>query len=144
VDLKASLKPKVRGLSKSFRTGRLEWELQMVQLFATRYSCILILWVSLVSFPAIILFVASQLVFIVVSVYLVIDSVRNLLDTNNSYVHTTTLCSVLLKHVVPWCLKLESNEFMNVRWWYLSPKPLHHPCTKISLITHCAPYDPVS
>jgi len=31
------------GVSKSFRTGRLEWELQMVQC-----SCIAILWVSLV------------------------------------------------------------------------------------------------
>jgi len=32
------------GVSKSFRTGRLEWELQMVQLSATRCSCIAILW----------------------------------------------------------------------------------------------------
>jgi hypothetical protein len=26
------------GVTKSFRTGRLEWELQMIQLSATRYS----------------------------------------------------------------------------------------------------------
>jgi hypothetical protein len=39
-------------VSKSFRTGRLERELQMVQLSATRCSCIAILWVSLVSFAA--------------------------------------------------------------------------------------------
>jgi hypothetical protein len=64
-------------LSKSFRTGRLERELQMVQLSATRRSCIAIL----VSFAAIILCVASRRVFIVVSVYSVIDSVRKLLDT---------------------------------------------------------------
>jgi hypothetical protein len=38
---------------KSFRTGRLERELQMVQLSATRCSYIAILWVSLVSFAAI-------------------------------------------------------------------------------------------
>jgi hypothetical protein len=38
------------GVSKSFRTGRLELELQMVQLSATRCSCVAILWVSLVSF----------------------------------------------------------------------------------------------
>jgi hypothetical protein len=57
------------GISKSFRTGRLERELQMVQLSAIRCSCIAILWVSLVSFDAITICVASQQVFIVVSVY---------------------------------------------------------------------------
>jgi len=35
------------GVSKSFWTGRLERELQMVQLSATRCSCIAILWVRL-------------------------------------------------------------------------------------------------
>jgi hypothetical protein len=69
------------GVSKSFRIGRLERELQMVQLSATRCSCIAILWVSLVTFAAITLCVASQRVFIVVSIYFVIDSVRNLLVT---------------------------------------------------------------
>jgi hypothetical protein len=53
----------------------------MVQLSATRCSCVAILSISLVSFAAITLFVASQRVFIVVSVYFVIDSVRKLLDT---------------------------------------------------------------
>jgi hypothetical protein len=51
----------------------------MVQLSATRCSFIAILWVSLVSFIAITLCVASQRVFVVV--YFVIDSVRKLLDT---------------------------------------------------------------
>jgi hypothetical protein len=55
------------GVSKSFRNGRLERELQMVQLSATRCSCIAILWVSLVSFVAITLCVTSQRVFIVVT-----------------------------------------------------------------------------
>jgi hypothetical protein len=67
------------GVSRSFRTGRLERELQMIQLSATRYSCIAALWVNLVSFAAITLCVASQRVFVVV--YFVIDSVRKLLDT---------------------------------------------------------------
>jgi hypothetical protein len=71
------------GVFKSFRTGRLERELQMVHLSAIRCSCIAILWVSLVSFAAIILCDASQRVFIVVSVYFVIDSVRKLLDTHS-------------------------------------------------------------
>jgi len=44
---------KVLGASKSFRTGRLERELQMVELSATRCSFIAILWVSPVSFAAI-------------------------------------------------------------------------------------------
>jgi hypothetical protein len=53
------------GVSKSFRTGRLEREPQMVQLSAIRCCYIAILWVSLVSFAAITLCVASQRVFIV-------------------------------------------------------------------------------
>jgi hypothetical protein len=68
------------GVSGSFRTDHLERELQMVQLSATWCSCIAILWVSIVSFAAITLCVASQGVFIVVSVCFVIDSVRKLLD----------------------------------------------------------------
>jgi hypothetical protein len=69
------------GVSKSFRTGRLERELQMVQLSATRFSCFAIMWISLMSFAATTLYVASQRVFIVVSVYFVIDLVWKLLDT---------------------------------------------------------------
>jgi hypothetical protein len=65
-------------VSKTFRTGRLERELQMVQLSTTRCSCIAILWVSLVSFAAITLRVASQRVFIV---YFDIDSAQKILDT---------------------------------------------------------------
>jgi hypothetical protein len=53
----------------------------MVQLYATRCSCIAILWVSLVSFAAITLCIASQRSFIIISIYFVIDSVRNLLVT---------------------------------------------------------------
>jgi hypothetical protein len=65
------------GVSKSFRTGRLQRELQMVQLSATRCSCISILWVSLVSFAAISLCVASQRVFIIVVVYFVMTQSGN-------------------------------------------------------------------
>jgi hypothetical protein len=65
-------------VSKSFRTGRLEEELQMIQLSAIRYICIAILWVSLISFAAITLCVVSQRVFIVVSAYLVIHSDRKI------------------------------------------------------------------
>jgi hypothetical protein len=77
------------GVSKSFRTGRLQRELQMVQLSATRWNCIAILWVSLLSFAAITLCVASQRVFIVV-VYFVISSVRNLLDIT-SYIEVVLM-----------------------------------------------------
>jgi hypothetical protein len=69
------------GVPRSFWTGSLEWELQMVQLSATRLSCISILWVSLVNFGAITLCVASQWVFIVVSVYFIIDSIQKFSDT---------------------------------------------------------------
>jgi hypothetical protein len=55
--------------------------MQMRQLSATTCSCIAILWVSLVSFASITIYVASQRVFIVVSVYFIIDSVRKLLET---------------------------------------------------------------
>jgi len=66
-------------LSKSFRTGRLERELLMLQPSATRCSYIAILWVIPVSFANITLCVASQRVFIVV--YFDIDSDRKRLDT---------------------------------------------------------------
>jgi hypothetical protein len=78
-------------VSESFRTGRLERELQMVQFSATRRSCIAIFLVSVVSFAAITLCVASQRVFIVVSVYFVIDSVRKLLDTLSCALETARI-----------------------------------------------------
>jgi hypothetical protein len=78
------------GVSKSFRTGRLERELQMVPLAATRCSCIAILWVSIVSFAAITLCVASQWVFIVVSVYFVMTQSGNFWIHPRIIVHPTT------------------------------------------------------
>jgi hypothetical protein len=60
-----------QGVSKSFRTGRLERELQMVQFSATGCSCIAIFCVSLVSFAAITLCVASQRLIPKVSIYFV-------------------------------------------------------------------------
>jgi len=75
------MQEKYEGVFKRFRTDRLERELQMVQLSASKCSRIAILWVSLVSFATVTLSVASQQVFIVTVVYFVIDSVRKLLDT---------------------------------------------------------------
>jgi len=68
------------GISKIFWTGRLERELQMTQLSATRCSCIAILRISLVSFAA-----------IVVVVSFVIDSVRKLLDTPSKIIILITV-----------------------------------------------------
>jgi len=65
---------KYEGVSKSFRTGRLERELQMVQLSAL--GAVVSLFCESVSFAAITLCVASQQVITKVSVYFVIDSVR--------------------------------------------------------------------
>jgi hypothetical protein len=68
------------GVPKSFRTGRLEQELQMVELSATRCNCITTLWVSLVSFAAIPFVFASQRVIPTISVNFLTDSVRKRLD----------------------------------------------------------------
>jgi hypothetical protein len=58
------------GVSKSFRTGRLKRDLRMVQRSANSCSSSAILWVSLVSFAAIILCVASQRMFGIVLISL--------------------------------------------------------------------------
>jgi hypothetical protein len=55
-----------KSVSRSFRTGSLKREMQMIQLSTNRCSYIAVLWVSLVSFAFITLCVASQRVFIVV------------------------------------------------------------------------------
>jgi hypothetical protein len=70
----------------------------MVQLPATKCSCIAILWVSLGSFTAITLCVASQQVIQTVSVYFVMDSVRKLLDTPSYAAHTTWRCVCTCHH----------------------------------------------
>jgi hypothetical protein len=91
------------GVSKSFRTGGMERELQMEQLSATRFNCIAILWVSLVSFATtplgaiawvsvvsfvtIILWRGQQRVISKLREYFVIDSVRKLLDASSYTVH---------------------------------------------------------
>jgi hypothetical protein len=82
--------PKVSGLAAWER------ELQMVELSAARCSCIAILRVSLVSFVPITLCVASQRVFVVVSLYFVIDSIRKLLD-KPSYVSVRVCCADVKK-----------------------------------------------
>jgi len=82
------------GVSKSFRTGH---QVQMVQLSDTRFSCITILLVSLVSFATITLCVATRRVFIAVSVHFVIDSVRKILGTP-SYVRL--YCSLSRSHTI--------------------------------------------
>jgi hypothetical protein len=82
----------------------------MEQLSATRCGCIAILRVSLVSFVAITLCVASQRVFIVIVVVsFVIDSVRKLLDTTSYVIQTnemgvfsilTAVLFILLAHIL--------------------------------------------
>jgi hypothetical protein len=107
------------GVSKNFRTGRLEVEMQMVQLSAARCSCIAILWVSLVSFTAITLCIVSQQVFIFVSVYFDIDSVRKLLDTPlyvPKFVESEyKICYLLKLHI--WCTNLTYLRSNNRKNW---------------------------
>jgi hypothetical protein len=105
---------KYEGVSKSFRTGCLERELQMVQLSVTRCSCIAILWGSLVSLSARTLCVASQRVLIVVDVYFVIDSVRKLLDSP-SYRLMLNENSALHLHLHA-TVKLYSHAPYNTSW----------------------------
>jgi hypothetical protein len=76
-DLSRRHKSNATRVSKSFRTGRLERELQMIQLSATKCIYIAILWVSLVSFANMTLCVASQRVFIFVSVYFLMTQSGN-------------------------------------------------------------------
>jgi len=79
-----SCRSKYKGVSRSFQTGHLEQELQMVQLSATRCSRIAILRDSLVSFATITLCVVSQQVFIVVSIYFIMT------QSGNFWIHPRT------------------------------------------------------
>jgi hypothetical protein len=83
----------------------------MIQLSATRCSYLAILCVSLVSFAAIILCVASERVFIVVVVYFVIDSVRKLLDIPS---YTLQVCCTSCQPHLPFSsiLKILGAEIM--------------------------------
>jgi hypothetical protein len=80
------------GVTKSFRTGLLERELQIVKFSPTSCSCVAIFWVSLVSFAAITLCVTSQRVFIVISVYFFMT------QSGNFWIHPSVwlLISVVL------------------------------------------------
>jgi hypothetical protein len=120
------------GVSISFRTGRLERELQMVQLSATRCSCIAILWVSRVSSAATAFCVASERVFIVTVLYFVIDSVRKLLNSP-SYVNWIQVALDRLQWqmfintvIIFW---IEKNTRKLLKSWVpisFSRKTLHH------------------
>jgi hypothetical protein len=79
------LYPKVSGLAAC--SENYKW-------YSCRCSCIVILWIILVSFGAITLWRGQQRVIPKVSGYFVIDSVRKLLDTT-SYIHTNTLTHIL-------------------------------------------------
>jgi hypothetical protein len=105
------------GVSKSFRTGHLERELQMVQLSTIQCSCIAILWVSLVSFAAVTLYVASQQVFIFVSVHFVIDSVRKLLDIPTYFIFSTSLHCRQMRDLRFWWLWRFKTWF----FWFVTP-----------------------
>jgi hypothetical protein len=104
-------------VSKSFQTGCLEQELQIVQLSATRCNYIAILWVNLVSFAAITPCVASQWVFIVVSIYFIINSVQKLLDTllYDGFLE----CFKQLYECWQKCLKAVTYKILVLPcWWY--------------------------
>jgi hypothetical protein len=96
-------------VSKSFRAGRLERELQMVQLSATRSSCIVISWVSLMRFAAITLCLASQQVFIVIVISLSTQS-------GNFRIHPRTF----VVHLFLTCIGLNVETLWDVTFlWYI-------------------------
>jgi hypothetical protein len=134
------------GHAKSFRTGRLERELQMVQLSTTRCSCIAIVWVSLVSFAVITICVTSQRVFIIVSVYFVIDSVRKLLDTPSyiceMYSRRDFLTAIRLRNLICCCGPVNQEYccrkndwcyFLLIGIWVLSRIETEIHCTVLSI-----------
>jgi hypothetical protein len=96
-------------------------------------SCIAILWVSLVSFTAIPLCVASQRVFIIV-VYFVIDSVRKLLDTpsyNSLLVQSSSAKS---------CRFLDTRAWLgSVMAYVRAVVPWGHPCSRSFTDAHRLP-----
>jgi hypothetical protein len=102
------------GVSRSSRTGHLERELQMVELSASRGSCIAILWVSLVSFVAITLRVASQRVFISlptqsVNFWILPHKYTGNLNTTNSISmpSSITIQRPSILYYLPWYPRLE-------------------------------------
>jgi hypothetical protein len=116
------------GVSKSFRTGRLERELQMVQLSITEWSCIAILWISLVSFAAIELCVASQRVFIVVVVVVVVYFVMT--QSGNFWLHHRLFTRLVGFLSVLFPLGFPTKFFMN---FSSLPCMLHSPSMSSSL-----------
>jgi hypothetical protein len=86
----------------------------MVEHSATRCSCISILWVSLVTFAAITLCVASQRVFIVVSIY-IIHSVRKLLDTPSHK------CIAIVSQILLYHQRLNTNITIIIILWMKRP-----------------------
>jgi len=98
----------IRGcIQKSFRTRSLERELQMIQLSATRRSCIAILWVSLVSFSTITLCVASQRCLLLLLLLLFISlSVQ----FGNFWIHPHTF-EFNLQQVQSWKLRINGKYF---------------------------------
>jgi hypothetical protein len=95
-----------------FRTGRLERELQMIQLSATRCS-----YIPILCFAATTLCVAFQRVFVVVVVvvYFVINSVRKLLDTPSYVIINSERLSDFFKGGMDICIEEGS---LWTRWIY--------------------------
>jgi hypothetical protein len=100
--------------------------MQMVQLCATKCSCIAIFQVSLVSSVTITLCVTSQRVFVVVVVvvvYFVIDSIRKLLATPSIAIGSDTIASY--SHPPQILIALHPQN--------------HHNFTLLSLLCGCFP-----
>jgi hypothetical protein len=101
--------PKVSGLATWSETCKWYSSLSL------KFSCIAILWVSLVSFAAITLCVASQRGVFIIVVYFVIDSVRKFLDAP-SYIQKKKwfLINIFRRYVI---FTSESTSLNNLTPW---------------------------
>jgi hypothetical protein len=103
------------GVSKSFRTGCLQWELQMVQISATRVSCIAILCVSLVSFRHNPLCCFSTGVCCCCCCLFRYDSVRKLLDTHSAVLFMILFCvQSLFESRLRFCYIVDSIQLVTL------------------------------
>jgi hypothetical protein len=86
----------------------------MVQLSATSCSSVAILWVSLVTFAAITLCVATQWAFVVVVVYFIIDSVWDLMDTPLYSWSCHRVCKFLYQVTLAW--RWRQHRYLKCRY----------------------------
>jgi len=110
----------------------------MIQLSTPSCSCIAILWVSLVSFADITICIGSQRVFIVVSIYFIIDAVRKLLVTPSYMLFFSfSLRATYPVHLILFDLMPKKYQVNSVRdLLILIKSKCIYPCQLIDIISY--------